>query len=823
MAKLLKHLVVMVLAIIVMFISLSFESGIKPEEITTFAKDVMIAPANNTVVLVREGESTEISESKKIRPGDEITTDEVQSAYLKFDEYGEIRIAPSSRLIFREEYENGYVFDLSKGRAWVNNLYTASRINVIAGGALMMPRNASFDLEYDGVITKVKAFRNHVNVGLVNPDYAPEQILQYKDPVLINSFLVAQGSQASVYLSKVVNNADALSKLLYSKLIKEFQYGLMNLDQLTQDKWISFNLQEDEKLNNRVSLNDMARIDSRGLKFSSLDSFSYSLDQLSNSSADLLTFSDKKHLERLMNSIFDHLLDAEYLLVYSRNTEAAERLNLFTADLEQALAEQGDEFKSMVMDKLRYNYFKLNYVLPSSNLFDAKEAVGDMLIANLSNDEAELVEKLDVIRDYLNYAYVLAESDTLQAKLSLEKYYIKIKDFISGAGSSLGDLKFLVSEDNQIMDNLLKQYSQFYQDGFFAMKSYLENEWLKLLPEGTSKMEEQQTIISTKIDFLKQLQSFFLDQKVALSDAKKLVVRLINEIRDLQTDANVAVSDLFELRLKDYGNFLQFLNSTSVSSLRGGSIQDQYNKFLAAQQEQVTIEQAIDQFFGETEPNQQSTVTANMILEQTAIDFEKVGVTDLKLGGLSSVEQQYIDILSGRLGDVQFSAKYDWDKKQISQIRVGTRVVSQNPIRLSNLPLLFAPKEEETEEETPTTAQPEEAEQPVEPVTPQTSSADRVAKILLLKKLQANDVTAAEENIEISDAINQIYVVNGAVLLSNPNIQTAFRFNNKTDAVSSLIVRTPAADVKLDGTYSLSELSDLAADTYNANPAAVSQ
>ncbi len=820
MVKLIKQLIVAVLAVIVMFITLSFESGIKPEQITTFAKDVVAMPANNTVVLIRGGESTELSEARNIKTGDEISTDETQSAYVEFDEYGRIRIAPSSTFRFTAEYDNGYVFELSKGRAWVNNLYTSSRINIIAGGSLLMPRNSVFDIEYDGVSTKVKAFGNHVNVGLINQDYQPQQILQYKDSVLINSFLVAQGSQATVFLSKVVNNSQALSTLLYSKLIKEFQYGLMNLEQLKEEKWISFNLQADTDLSTSVTQADSDRINARGLKFASLESFSYQMDQLLNSSADLLTFSDKKHLERLMNGILDHLLDAEYLLLYSRNNEAAERLNLFTADLEQALSEHDDKFKSMVMDKLRYNYFRLNYVLPSSNLFDAKEAVGDMLIANLGNAEAELVEKLNVIRDYLNYAYALAETDALQAKLSLEKYYEKIKDFISGAGSSLGELRDLVSEENQIMANLLKQYSQFYQEGFFAMKSYLEIEWLKLLPEGTAKMEEQQTIISTKIDFLKQLQSFFLDQKVALNDARKIVVRLINEIRDLQTDSNVAVSDLFELRLKDYGNFLQFLNSTTVSTLRQGSIQDQYSKFLAAQKEQVSIEQAIDQFFGETEPDQQSTVTSNMILEQTSIDFGKVGVTDLKLGTLSSVDQQYIDVLSGEIEGVRFSAKYDWDKKQVSQIRVGTRVVSQNPIRLSNLPLLLAPKEEEMV--APQPQEPAEPRPPSQPTQTQTSSADKVAKILLLKKLQANDITAAEENIEIDDAVNQIYIVNGAVLVSNPDIQTAFMFNNRDDVVSSLIVRTPAADIKLDDTYSLSEVSKLAMDTYNSNPASVS-
>jgi len=184
----------------------------------------------------------------------------------------------------------------------------------------------------------------------------------------------------------------------------------------------------------------------------------------------------------------------------------------------------------MVLKKLRWHSANLVYILPSDQLFEAKSVVIEFLINNLGTSDEEMSEKLELIRENLNNAFALVKSDSLQAKLALERYYKSISTFINENGSMLENVKYRISQDSQIMDNLLKQYSEFYQDGYFAIKSYLENEWLKLIPEGVERIEEQQTIISTKIDFLKQVQAFFLAQEVSLNDARKIVLRLVNEI-----------------------------------------------------------------------------------------------------------------------------------------------------------------------------------------------------------------------------------------------------------------------------------------------------
>ena len=807
-AKILKKFIVLLIVFAVFAGTLFVESGIEKETVVKVAKLVSLVPSES-VTLQREGEVQDLTSEKKLKVGDKISTDSTQIANINFNSYGVIRIAPSSTVIFRDEFDDGYFFELEKGKLWVNNMYTSSYLNVLAGGALMMPKRSVFDVAFDGVVTQVRSFSNHVNVGLVDLGFKTEKILHFKDDTLINSFLVAQGGKSSVYLSKVANNAEILKKLLYSKLIKEFQYSLMGEDVLITDKWVITNQGHDDVLLSSVEDNKSNKINSRGLKFASLDSLGYQVNQGLNNAADVLTFSGERRFERLMNNIFNHMLDAEYLYSFGRFSEAKERLNLFSVNIKSEFDKVSPEFKVMVMDKLRWYYSDLNYVLPNDDLYLVKVEISDLLLQMLGNSDEDVVEKLQLIRDYLNYAYAIAETGELKAKLALDQYYGKIGDFIQRHKANLQNVKFLISEDNQIMDNLLRQYAEFYKDSIFAMKNFLENKWLDLLPDGTEKIEEQQTIIVTKIDFLKRLEKFFLEQEVTLADARKIVLRLINEIQDYETSAEVGVSQLFALRLKDYGNFLRFLNSVDVSTLRGVSPRTKYKDFLAKQKEQVSIEQAISEFFGE-EPSVTFGVTTQQVLDQIGIDFELIGVTTLQLGSFRNLDQKYIEVRKGIMDDVEFSARYDWDQKQISQIRVGSKVISQNPIRLTNLTLLLKPKVEKKEPSY--ILPPENGEEKFG--EPQESKADKVAKILLLKKLQTYDVTVAEANIIISDADKQLYVVNGAVLLSNPNVQIAFIFDNRQEVASSLAVRTPSGDKKLEGSYVLTEISRVVQDIY---------
>ncbi|MBU0667642.1 FecR family protein [Patescibacteria group bacterium] len=735
----------------------------------------------------------EINQKEKVQTG------EGQFEFIRFDTEGVIRLAPSSSLVLKDKSESGYVFELENGRAWVNDHFASMPVRVLAGSAFLEPRRASFDVSFDGEQTKIGVYSSQVMVGLVTGG----------DPNPINSFLVAEGGQATVSLAKVVSSAELLRKLLYSKLVKEFNYSLMDPVAMGQDQWVAKNLKDDADLLAAVSSKRLEAINARGLKYASLDSPGYQIDKAVIELSDKLTFTEERRIGLLIDSIDEHLLDAEYLLVFGRSTEARERILLYEKLMKDGFALGDEIFRAGVLEKMRSFYNQLLFVLPTDALFEVKTVLSDFLLAELEESPETVLGKLGLIRDYMNYAYKLAQTNQLEARLSLQNYFMRFQDFVKNEKSRLAGISDLLSEENRIMDNLLKQYPQFYQDAFFAMKNFLETEWLKLLPEGNDKNEEKQTMISTKIDFLKQLQSFFLAEKISLADARQVVLRLINEIQALQTGTDIGVSALFALRLKDYGNFLKFLKTTNVSQLRGSSPQKEYEKFLALQREQLTIDQVIKEFLGEEVPK--PVITPEQISQQIADDFATMKVTGLQVGEISGEDQELVDILGGDTEGMHFSGRYDWNLKLISQLKMDDVMVSEEPIRLSSLVVtLQAAAVEMTVAPQPVRPLPAPA-----PAKPEVSQAERVARILLIQKLKASGISAVEDNILVTSVENGEFSVNGATLISNKDIQVSFNFQNKTNVISGLIVKTPAGDLKVLNEYPLAQLDAAATQVYN--------
>ncbi|MEZ4087754.1 MAG: hypothetical protein R3B71_05515 [Candidatus Gracilibacteria bacterium] len=803
MTKLLKNLAFALLALLILVGTIFIENGAQPEAATALEMEVVALAGDQGATAVVAGSSGAFSGERALQPEDTIQTSNGQSAVIRFDSHGVLRLSSLTSVTFLNQTEDGYIFDLRQGSVWGNNSATSAGMNVVAGGSLLMPQRSSFDVSFNGESSLVRVFSGQVNVGLIDGGYIADEVLFSKSERLVNSFLVAAGSQATVSKTKVSDNVQILRQLLYSKLIKEFQYGLMNQTSLASDSWVTQNLAADRSLKTSIDTEEQANITSRGLRYGSLDSLSYDLDKSVLRLSETFTFSKEKRVERLVENIFEQLLDAKYLFVFGREAEGRERIVLFEQLLRAGVDEGQDIFSNKVMDRLWAEYAELNTVLPTDDLYDVKVALSDLLLERIDGDVESIFLKLGLIRDYINYAYALADTNQLEARLALQNYFTRFQNFIEKEVSGLATSSYLLAEENQIMDNLLRQYPQFYQDSYFAMKSFLEDEWLGFLPEGALKNEERQTIISTKIDFLKQLQTFFLNERVSLEDARLVAFRLINEIKDLQPGTDVGVSSLFALRLQDYGNFLRFLNATNVAQLRGSSPQDAYNDFIQLQQQQVSIEQVISEFLGEeTVP----TITPEDILAQIAEDFETIGATDLQVEEITDVNAQYIKIVNGVVDGVSFSGDYDWNRKLISNVMSGNVTLSRNAIRLSSLSLLFQPTE--TEEPGGST------ETPTQVTPPETSQAERVAKALLLNKLKTNGVTALEENIVVRDLNAGSFVVNGARLADNEDVQMAFAFQNSTNVASSILVRTPDGDKQVADPYDISQLAAVARQVY---------
>lgn len=802
-----KQFVIIMLALAVFTGTLLVESGLAHDiEITVFSK-VILVPSEEGAQMVRGSQISQVKSQIELQHGDVVITGDNQTAVIRFDGNGIMRLAPQSKLMLRLDeaaspMEIKYIFFLEQGKLWGNTLFTDAVFNVLAGTAMVLPGKAVFAVDFDGDKTLIRVAANQIKVGLLAPDVNVLRLVEAEDAALINSFLLGQGSQTVIVASNFLANVETFRKLLYSKLIKEFQYSLVDKEVWNTNSWVAQNLAADSELSKQVSQQEFRLINLRNLKIPSLNSFSYQLQKAAHSFANVLTFSKTKVLERELQNIFAHLYDSEYLLVFGRAAEAKERLLVFKQLVLEKSQDGDPQFRSLLLAKLRQSYKDLVFVLPDEPLFEVKVAVSAMLAEYLGEDA--LVEKFQLIRDYLNFAYALADKNALLARLTLEQYYARFKDFVQVGKTRLLSIKYFILEENQLMDNLLRQFFQFYQDGFFAMKHDLENQWLVFMPEGGAKNEERQTIVSTKIDFLKHLQQFFLEGQIPLNDARLIVFRLINEIKDLQSDAAVGVSELFALRLKDYGQFLRFLNSTELATLQGASFRKKYDEFLAAQLEQISIEQAVKEFLGEQPEG--FKLTPEQVIEQVKDDFAVSGVTDLELGSLIDLGQRLIAVQGSTLDKIVFQGQYDWDQKLILDVRVKGASVTTEAISLDTLLKLLAPKRPK-----PSPLQHVTIKQAVEQSAilieqPTVSKAQQVAKILLLQKLKASDIAVEESKIIVTDLAGGLFVISDAKLIDKPEVVFNFHFKNRENLAELVVVSSPKGHQAIPGHVALADL-----------------
>ncbi|MFA5829162.1 MAG: FecR domain-containing protein [Candidatus Gracilibacteria bacterium] len=593
--KLFNKILTIIMAFIVAFGVFFWENQLKQKAITQASSKkqvVLQVPDQQTIQLNSHGNAKSLQgpQTIELAQGDQIDTLQAGSAEIYFADFGVIRLNAATQLnfVYADTNTNNLVFDLRKGRVWGDTALTPANLNVIAGGAYLIPQHSSFDLDYDGEKVTIFAQKQHDFVGLVPLDHGFIQATSFKIPDFINTLFLAQGNQISIYNDQIQTNAETLKQLLYSKLLKEFRYGLYNMDTIESDSWISENIKKDIVLFQKSSSDLMKQFRDRGLIFNSLDSINFQLNQSYEKFSNGLVFDQSKLIQKVLNNFFDQVNDSEYLLMSNRQSEAQDRLNLFKKIVQESDLVYNDTYKRELIARLWVEYSKLNFVLPSDNLYPVRVVLSDLLLQNMGTSDAEIREKFLLVRDYLGNAYDIVDINPSVARTALDNYYKHFTALASKEQNRLSKVVDFFAQDNQIFDNLLRQYSVFYRDSYFAMKNNLEQQWLALLPEGDFKNEEKQTIISNKIDFLKRLQAFFLADKVSVVDARQIVFRLFKEADDLQlpVDAQVAVADLFAQRLQDFGVFYRYLNSQEFvgTTLHGTTHREQFDAFLQLQQ-----------------------------------------------------------------------------------------------------------------------------------------------------------------------------------------------------------------------------------------------
>jgi len=766
-------------------------------------------PAGQSVELTHENnpETLNGEMNRELAAGDTVAVKSGTGVEIRFSDRGLARLSPNAvvNVDVLDPKLDAYVLDVQRGRIWANNIYTSAYFNIVAKGAYLIPDYAAVDVNVEDEKTIVYADRHQVSVGLVPLNFQAESAKRFSDDTFINSYILPEGNQTSVFSEKIVQNETTLRKLFYSKLVKEFPFGAIDPQLLSNETWFKENIKLDKAYENKIADQSSQQIRTRGLKIGDMSSFGYTFGRSLNSFYNVLTLSQVKVISRINEGVFDHFEDAKYLLLFGQTTRAKERLDFFQKSLDEALVSQSQSYKIAAMSRLREEYDRLSYVTPDDSLAPAKIMINNYLLAHLDGTEDDIREKFLLVRNTMNGVYDLADQNSQSARQALEDYFAQFTQLVTKEKTVLVRLSHILAEENQIMNNLLRLYPIFYRDRFFAMKGQLEQQWLDLLPEGEGKNEEKQTIVSTKIDFLRQLQTFFLADKIAVDDAKQIVFRLFREADDLQlpADEQVAVNELYAKRLEDFGVFFRYLNSPEyvATTLHGSSRKTQFEEFVAAQAEQVSIEEIRNEILG----NQAAPViTVEKILAQAQKDLAAAGATNVVFGLFSDINQKIIPLDTAVISDVTIRAQYSWDGKLVSQIYAGDELLSAEPVSLANL-ARFIESKKQTSEPVVSAPQPAPTPSPTPVATP--SKTERVAKILLIQKLKANDIAVMEADVTITDLSASLFSVSKAILVSDQSISFSFDVDGKNNIVTNIKVTTATGQSSIDGPVDLADVS----------------
>lgn len=631
------HLIVlMALAGVVFIGSFFYENNVLSQVAEDKGSQVVLGGSfQGNVTVNRNGKEVRLGGGQKIEVGDTVSSGQNSSTIITFSKDGEIRLDVDTKIQLQmvDEKKTAFVFKLLEGRIWLNNRYSNADLNLVLDGGVVFPgQSVSMIMVKDGA-AEVYSHEEDMVVGFVDKDYSSNKLIDEFDTAVINKVYLPQGTQLTVFADKINQNKETVARLLFSKLVKEFNYSNFDRAELSKDDWLSNNLSLDSSLTAKIRDGRLKKIRTRGLKYSTLDAANYKIDGGIRDLANTLTFSEKKVGDRNMEALYDLLYDAQYLFDYGRKTEATERLNTFTELAGQLFIVYGDDLKAQYQERVKNEFEYLSFANPSDALYGLRQVLQKIYLDSIKGSKGELETKFNFLTEKINnLGYYAENNDFKNLKSTFDDYLVSFKELTERYKQELTKNITLVQRQNQALDNLFTQYPLLYRQSFFTSKLFVENKYLSLLPSTTDKTEEVQAAIAQRIDFLRRLENFFLEGDVPLIDAQNILALLFTEISriELPSESQVAVSELFRQRLEDYGVFNRFLNSPEYvnSSGRGVSFKQRFEQFKKDNQEIVSIDELrseLSQQLVVPSTSSESTVSEPEIIEQpTVINEENV-------------------------------------------------------------------------------------------------------------------------------------------------------------------------------------------------------
>ncbi len=756
----------------------------------------------NAPALKRDGKSGDRISSKY-----QITSGDKTGVSLSFPGGSTARLAPSTQLkVLSVSLSSPYEILLESGEVWISSIgSTHSLIVYVPQGAVASSDNNAFNVfSRDGEL-RIFAAKNPVRTALFLPssaDAASGATFATANVRPLNSILVTEGNQLDVLLSRI---QPKLEKLLYSKLVKEFQYQPLLDADIKKNNWFQFNYQLDAsyRYTALALLVDMVKERSTvNPDPSNPLSFLYGGF---HSFRNVLTLDSQIRRRDSVTRALSYLDDAIYLFTVSQTTAAGDRMKYFT---ELVGSRSGDEdFVSAIDDALWDRFQRFSLLIPQDgSLFALKTNLRDVLLQlNQSGYHLSFDRASRLIRSSLYDVYSALDFDSIVTNQLFKQYIDGTQELFALYSDDISKNPQVLAEENQLLSQLYLRSPLFYKESYFTQKFKLESEWLKLLPEGVDKREENQTLIAAKIDLIKKLRSYFFDEKIELVDARAVMFMLLSDITAAtDSSADVAAVQLFRDALKLQQSFWKYLNSSEFadSTVHGQTHKDRFVAFTKNVAEQQEIDSLQKGLLGTIPLSSQESRQTLLDVQRTFAGF---GVSKLQVSPLLDKDQKQVFITSAEYNGIPFSAIYDRDSALISDVKVYNEIVLSAAVPLGQLRTIFKPTSANSS--------------PLLAITNDTSSAlagsfadnsvEKVAKLFIVKKFTDLGFKVTIDMVATVNYPSKLFQLTGVELPFDENpIVLGFSLDLKTNMVSSVSLSVLGQSEKMTEEFPIDGFAD---------------
>ena len=612
-------------------------------------------------VRMGEGEWGMLNADQVLDEGISLRTGASSTLGLLFSDADLIRLNPGTEIVvgrFDPLVSPAMVsIELVSGSIWVSDLQGVADIQVDIPRAQVEPEMASVFVRLNDDSADVFAAHHPSRINFLN-----------NSGELLNNYLLTESYKVALPQSKIT---ETLSQLRYTKLTKEFPFIFVK-EKEWEEGWSSALSSDLNRLNDAyiAFLSDLRRAGDGGAEVGSLR------DRLNNAYRlfrSWLTL-DRSYLESVESEDELSLLhQALYLILHGEDSAAQERLSRFVPAV--------STFDSFERIAALVQIFRA--VEWGSDFYGVKELLRELEYESTALDD-RLAFRLDVQRERLNEIYdLLDQGERGAAQEALLEYSDEWADVIDRAGLQLGDQVQRITEERQMLQNLLYREDTFYSRPSYEVLTQLEDRILSLTAEEYDLNEERQQFIQDKIRMMTRLVYLVDIGLVGPEEGHLLGQRLVKESRELldRVTSRAAITSYFVSRVDELEWKFAFVGSPEFL-LGEGSFDDRLADYREKQQDLSDLSSYIAGL--RDQPVVDSGIPLDEALAKAEQALQREGIQFSVLTPLGDVNHRLFRIEQGRSGLNDFTGNYDRETDLIYDLEVNGEVFSAG-VLLGNL------------------------------------------------------------------------------------------------------------------------------------------